>query len=309
MKGIYKYCWIIILLGVISCKSKKDASADTESDPADVKTPVTLTSVSYEPMEEDIELKATSAYLQKTIVKATTTGYIKAANVKFGGMVSSGSTLFIIKTKEAESIGNTINKLDPSFKFSGVNQIRATTSGYVTELTHKTGDYVQDGEQLAVISDIKSFVFLLDLPYEYHSLIMSQKNLQLTLPDGTRLSGNIQPGMPVADSATQTQTIMIKVNTSMSIPPNIVASVKIIKRQNTSATTLPKAAILSNETQSEFWVMKLMNDSTAVKVPVKKGIETSDKIEIASPVFTAADKILASGNYGLSDTSKVIVTH
>jgi uncharacterized NAD(P)/FAD-binding protein YdhS len=68
---------------------------------------------------------------------------------------------------------------------------------------------------------------------------------------------------------------------------------------------LPKAAVLSDETQSEFWVMKMISDSTAVKVPVKKGIETGDRIEILSPTFNPADKIIITGNYGLPDTAKV----
>jgi uncharacterized NAD(P)/FAD-binding protein YdhS len=51
--------------------------------------------------------------------------------------------------------------------------------------------------------------------------------------------------------------------------------------------------------------MKMINDSTAVKVPVKKGIETSDKVEILSPEFSPQDKILLNGNYGLADTAKV----
>src|SRR5438046_10105874 len=121
----------------------------------------------YEPIQEFIELNATSAYLQKSFVKANLTGYIKLVNIHFGNFVNSGQTLFSLKTKESEALGNTINKLDPNLKFSGINYVKAASSGYVTELNHQAGDYVQDGEQLAVISDTKSFVFLMDLPYEY----------------------------------------------------------------------------------------------------------------------------------------------
>jgi hypothetical protein len=51
--------------------------------------------------------------------------------------------------------------------------------------------------------------------------------------------------------------------------------------------------------------MKMTDSITAVKVPVKKGIETKDRIEILSPVFSDQDKILLTGNYGLGDTAKV----
>ena len=38
--------------------------------------------------------------------------------------------------------------------------------------------------------------------------------------------------------------------------------------------------------------MKLADSATAVKVNVKKGIETSERVEIISPVFSAEDKFL-----------------
>ena len=68
---------------------------------------------------------------------------------------------------------------------------------------------------------------------------------------------------------------------------------------------LPKGAVLANETQSEFWVMKLINDTMAVKVDIKKGLENSEKVEITSPSFLKTDRFLMTGNYGLPDTAIV----
>ena len=53
--------------------------------------------------------------------------------------------------------------------------------------------------------------------------------------------------------------------------------------------------------------MKLINDSTAVKIPVKKGIETKEKIEIIDPIFNTSDQIVRTGNYGLEDTARVYI--
>jgi hypothetical protein len=38
---------------------------------------------------------------------------------------------------------------------------------------------------------------------------------------------------------------------------------------------------------------------------VQKGIETNTSVEIISPQFTAQDKFLLTGNYGLPDTAKI----
>jgi multidrug efflux pump subunit AcrA (membrane-fusion protein) len=176
-------------------------------------------------------------------------------------------------------------------------------------LNHQAGDYVQDGEQLATVSDLNSFVFLLDLPYELRPYVLNRKTVELILPDGHTLQGEISSSMPTVDAASQTQGIVIRVTPLPTIPENLIAKVRIVKTTKNRAATLPKSAVLTNETQDDFWVMKMIDSSTAVKVPIKKGMETADRIEILSPDFSPADKILISGNYGLGDTAKVkIVT-
>ncbi|MFI5196741.1 MAG: efflux RND transporter periplasmic adaptor subunit, partial [Chitinophagales bacterium] len=268
-------------------------------------TPVTVTTISNEPMTEYIDLNATAAFLQKSYVKANVNGYIETANVVIGKYVNVGQTLFTLKTKEAQSIGNAVNKLDPGFKFSGVNNIKASTSGYITLLNHQLGDYVQDGEQLAVISNESSFAFILYLPYELKQYLPNNNIVELTLPDGTKLKGTVTASMPTVDPGSQTQSIVIKVPNSRPIPENLIAKVSIIKTNKLNVQSLPKAAILTNDVQSDFWVMKMTDSNTAVKVPIKKGIETKDKVEILEPKFNSGDKILLTGNYGLPDTAKV----
>ena len=129
--------------------------------------------------------------------------------------------------------------------------------------------------------------------------------MELELPDGTRLNGTVSSMLPHIDSASQTQAVLIKPVASGAIPQNLIAKVRILKAQRIDAVSLPKSAILTNESQTEFWVMKMIDSVTAIKVSVIKGMETKDRVEIRSPQFTAGDKILVMGNYGLGDTAKV----
>ncbi|HVS95934.1 MAG TPA: efflux RND transporter periplasmic adaptor subunit [Puia sp.] len=286
-------------------KTGGEKSAADAADSVDARTPVTVTTISNQPLDDYIELNAVSAFLQKSYVKAIANGYLQSSNVYPGKYVEVGQTLFTLETKEARSIGNDIKILDSTLKFSGISAIKANQHGYITQLDHQTGDYVQDGEQLAVISDRNSFVFLLDLPYELRPLVLGKRNVELLLPDGTRLEGQIGEVMPTVDSASQTQNVVIRLNTSKAIPENLIAKVRVVKTAKAHTQSLPKSALLTDETESDFWVMKMIDSSTAVKVPVKKGIETQDRVEILSPVFLPTDKILVTGNYGLPDTAKV----
>jgi multidrug efflux pump subunit AcrA (membrane-fusion protein) len=299
-KGILYF--IFFSLAVASCRSKK--TQEEETNEPEISTPVTITSVNTDAMTEYIELNATSTFLQKAYVKASTNGYLKSVYAQIGKMISAGQTAFVLKTKESQSIGNTINLLDTSFRFSGMINIKAGTTGYVSELNHQPGDYVQEGEQLAVISDIRSFVFILNLPYELRSYVINKEFVELLLPDGKSLTGHVSSVTAIVDSASQTQNIILTVN-DKSLPINLIAKVRIEKNTNSKAVSLPKQSVLSDETQTSFWVMKVMDSTTAIKVRVTKGIEINDRIEILTPQFSALDKFLLTGNYGLADTAKI----
>ncbi|MES1218099.1 MAG: efflux RND transporter periplasmic adaptor subunit [Bacteroidota bacterium] len=286
----------------VSCHSKTaDEAVEKE---VTVTTPVTITPIITSPMAEYIELNATSTFLQKAYVKASSNGYINSVNAQIGKIVSASQTIFVLKTKEAQSIGNTINLLDSSFKFSGIINIKAGTAGYVSEINHQAGDYVQEGEQLAVISDLRSFVFILNLPYELRPYVLNKETVELYLPDGKTMTALISSSMPVVDSASQTQNIILKVS-DQTLPTNLIAKVRVIKTAKTVTVSLPKQSVLSDETQTNFWVMKVLDDSTAVKVPVTKGMEVNGRIEILTPKFEGSDRFLLTGNYGLEDTAKI----
>jgi len=303
---IFLLTHILFAIALFSCKQQASGN-DDEAQPLEVVTPVTVINPAAGNMAETVELNAVSSFLLKTSVKANTTGYLEKVNAQFGKYVSKSEVLFEIKTKEAQTLGNTISKLDTSLHFQGTVLIKAPDAGFISDLTLTTGDYVQEGEQLAAITNTNSFVFLLDLPYELRQYLPNNKIVQVHLPDSTVLPGELQAPLPVADAVTQTQRYIIHVSSNQPIPENLIAKVYLIKTAKQNAMSLPKAAVLSDEVQSEFWIMRMINDSTAVKVSVKKGMETKDNVEIVSPPLSSTDKILLTGNYGLPDTAKVKV--
>jgi len=303
-RNILFYFAIGIPILLFSCQSK-DKGGDDDDTKVVSKTPVTITTVDSSSLTDYIDLNATSVTLQKNYVKSNANGYVQRVDAQLGHNVSKGQVLFTVKTKESQTIGNVINVLDTTFKFSGINKIKASASGYISQVSHQAGDYVQDGEPLAVISDRSSFVFLMQLPYELRQYVKIGQNVDLTLPGNTKISGRVSSFMPSVDTVAQTQGVQIKISSDKQIPENLVAKARIVKSSKSNTQSLPKSAILANETQTDFWVMKLINDSTAVKVPVKEGIQSGDQVEILSPKFSGKDKIILSGNYGLPDTAKV----
>ena len=112
----------IILLCVFlsSCGGKTDKNTDEERHTT---TPVTVTHCAIGDMEDVAELNATSAFLQKNAIKAITNGYVKSVAVLPGQRVAKGQVLFVLKGKEAENLGSTINELDTAAHFTGVSRL------------------------------------------------------------------------------------------------------------------------------------------------------------------------------------------
>jgi len=289
-----------------SCHGKP--SSDEEEQQQETVTPVTVTQPVVGAMQEEIELNAVASFLQKNTIKATTDGYLKSVNVVEGQKVAEGQTLFVLKGKEAENLGATINNLDTAIHFTSQVKITANSGGFVANIAHQTGDYVQEGDVLAEISNAGSLVFLMQLPYELTPYLSKNKTLDLELPNGRVLKGTVSSAMPAVDPVSQTQSIVIKVNNSDgTIPENLIAKLRLIKNMKNNAVSLPKEAVLADETQEHFWIMKMMDEETAVKIPIEKGIESAKRIEILSPKFSPDDTILVTGNYGLPDTAKVVI--
>lgn len=305
---MYKLACLVCFCWIAGCQSAEKKTTEEASEPGNAETPVTVAGVSQAPLTSFIELNATSAFLQKSYVKANANGYLQSSFSRPGQYVSRGQLLFTITTKEAKSIGNAVNALDSSFRFSGTNSIRAGEQGFITQLNHQAGDYVQDGEQLAVISNKNSFAFLLDLPYELRSLLQQRQAVELILPDGEKFTGQIAGEMPTVDPTAQTQSVFIKINATHDIPENLIAKVRIMRSAPQTVLSVPRAAVLSDETQSVFWIMKMTDSTTAVKTVIEKGMETPERIEIKKPLLSTTDRVIVSGNYGLPDTARVKIT-
>jgi multidrug efflux pump subunit AcrA (membrane-fusion protein) len=285
----------------ISCNNQAGEAAQPEP-----KTPVTLGTASIESISEVAELRATSLFQKKVAVKSTLAGYVEGMNANIGDEVAEGQVLFVIKTKEASAL-ESLHMNDTALNFSGLIKIKAQKSGIITTLDHQKGDYVQEGEQLGIISERSSLVFILEVPFELHSYLKTGSSCDIVLPDNEVIGGKITGSLPSVDAASQTQSFMVTPTGGMKLPENLAAKVRIVKQEKEKAVVLPKPAVLADETQTEFWVMKLINDSTAIKIPIKKGIETAEKVEITSPAFGSSDRIIISGNYGLADTAAITI--
>ena len=285
-----------------SCKHSPQAPEETPV----VKTPVTVIPLTYKSVTSTVSLPAVATFLNKNIIRATTAGTIDKILITPGEFISKNQLLFAIRTKEASALANSVQS-DTTLNFKGLINISSHGEGVINSISYQKGDFVQEGDELAIVSDQNSLVFILDLPFELEKYIERNRNCSIILPDKREIRGTITGKLPEMDVLSQTVRYIIRPVSNEKLPSNLIASINLVKSASEKALVLPKQAVLGNETQTEFWVMKLLNDSTAIKIPVNKGFENNEEVEITSPAFLSSDRILMTGNYGLADTARVTI--
>jgi multidrug efflux pump subunit AcrA (membrane-fusion protein) len=298
-----KFQSLILIVSILALMDSCGAPANDSEGASETKTPVTVTNVIKENLEETLDFNATSTFLDKSSVRSSINGYVKQALVNLGSTVKRGDILFYIQTKEGTALEG--NGHDSIASFNGIIKITAPAYGQITSSNIQIGDFVQEGQELATISSLTSMVFILDVPYDMHASVSSGKKCKITLPDKREINAYVGARLATIEPLAQTEKYILNPASGISVPENLVAIVHFIKDVKENALTVPKEALLTDETQSEWWVMILINDSTAVKVPVTKGIETDKRVEITEPLFSFSDRIIVTGNYGLPDTAKI----
>ena len=286
--------------------SCKQTSGSTEEAP-EVVTPVTITPVMFKSVSATVDLPAVTTFLSKSIIRATTTGTIEKTSIVQGDYVSSNQLLFTIRTRESKALGNIMGN-DSTLSFKGLINIISPKEGVISSVSYQNGDFVQEGDELASVSEQNSLVFILDVPFELDRFVEKNRKCTIVLPDNQKIGGTITGKLSEMNMETQTIRYVLRTSGAGRLPANLIATVSLIRSVHEKATVLPKKAVLGDETQTEFWVMKLINDSVAIKVPVSKGFENNEEVEITDPVLLASDRIILSGNYGLPDTARISIT-
>jgi hypothetical protein len=293
---------VIILTGLSSCKDQS-VNPDGQTPLVSVKT----TSVMQGDIENTINLNGKTIYLKKNMIVSPISGYISKMNIKFGDKVQKNDVLFVIQTRENKALENT-NTFTSNV---GLIKVLASSDGIIDELNiSETGGYIVEGSQLCSIVENNDLMVQVNVPFEYNKLVRMNMKCKLLLSDNTNLYGLVHKILPVINETDQTQNVLIKPVqpaglSNRQLPENLNLIVEFINAKHCNSLLVNKKALMTNEMQNEFWVMKIVDDSIAIKVPVAKDIENDSIVEISSTDLIKNDLVIIEGAYGLADSAVV----
>jgi len=263
---------------------------------------VKASSVTQGNIENYISFSGKTIYLKKNQVVSPISGYIVSAKPKYGEEVSRDEILYEIQTRESKALGSDAT----SSGSIGTIKVSAPSEGFINEIMiNETGGYVVEGGSLCSIVNNRDLMIQLNVPFEYNAMLKPGKKCKLVLTDNTIVNGSVYRVLSVIDEANQTQTVLIKPETGRQLPENLNLSIQFVNEQHNQSLLVARSSLMSNETQNEFWVMKIISDSLALKIPVTRGIENDSVAEVISPLLNKTDLVISEGAYGLPDSTIV----
>lgn len=294
-----KYLSFLLLMFVFGCKNETQTKTPKKT-PIAVKTAL----VKEQTLKEYLTFNGVTRYLKKESVRANVTGYISWMPYKIGDAVKQGQAFAKLRTKEQDVLNEAI-KIDSSLaKFSKPLRINSNSSGIISMLNIQKNDYVAEGDILATISQPGSLSIEVNVPYEHENHIKIGTPCDIILQNGDTINSKITGSLPIIDTIAQSQTFLIALP-NHDLPENLNVTVKIIYKEAEKSLCVPHEALQTNELMTDYWVMKIVNDTLAIKEPVTPLLRNDSLIQIKSDNIKLNDWVVTEGSYQMQDSTLV----
>jgi len=292
---------LLIVINFSACKKKVDTVPEK-------KVPISVTAVKVQQndIKEYLMFNGVTQYQKKENIRSNVTGYISRMNYKIGDNIRSGQTFASVRTKEQDALKEAV-KIDSSLsKFVNPITIRSNAAGVFTVLNVTANDYVAEGDVLATVVQPKSLVIQVNVPYEYEDAIQIGSSCEIMLQNGEVFTAKVTGTLPTIDPVAQSQVFLIALPNA-NLPENLNVQVRTIYKEDATAMTIPKTALQTNELLSEFWVMKVIHDSLALKQKVQPLLKNDALVQVKSEGLKINDLVITEGSYQMQDSTIVSI--
>ncbi|MWW26016.1 efflux RND transporter periplasmic adaptor subunit [Algibacter lectus] len=290
---------LLILINFSACKKKAETVSEKKA-PINV----SVVAVQQNDIKEYLTFNGVTQYQKKENIRSNVTGYISWMKYKIGDNIRNGQTFASVRTKEQDALKEAVKIDSTLLKFIKPQSIQSNASGVLTVLNITQNDYVAEGDVLATLVQPKSLVVQVNVPYEYKDYVRIGTNCEILLQNEETITGKITSKLPTIDPLAQSQVFLIALPNA-NLPENLNVQVKTIYREDATAMTIPQTALQTNELLSEFWVLKIVNDSMALKQKVMPLLRNDSIVQVKSESLKVNDLVITEGGYQMQDSTIV----
>ncbi|MCQ0112076.1 efflux RND transporter periplasmic adaptor subunit [Zhouia amylolytica] len=208
----------------------------------------------------------------------------------FGQELANESILSSIQRQKLEELGK---KLEDA-------SLKAQQAGMLTWVEKRIGVQVQEGEPLAKIANVSSFILTARISDRY------MQQLQIGLPVLVTVNSEVAKGeidqiSPTVENNAVNFKVRLEANSQDMLKPNLSVPVSVVIGNKENTLFLPDgAAFKGAKTQKVF----VLNDDKAIAKEVELGIQADGKVEILSGL-EEGDQVIISDMENYKNKSKV----
>ena len=192
-----------------------------------------------------------------------------------------------------------IAELEKTKKAQITLPVYSTSSGIITEIPLKEGDYVKEGTKIYKLADLTSLWVEAQLYTGELGYLEQGKKVEIVAQAFSQetIEGVITFANPELQGESKINLVRIEVdNSKMLYKPGMQAYVKL-KSEERKAIELPVDAVIQNAVHSIVWVQN--KKGSFEPRMVKLGIQSKDKIEIISGL-NEGEMVVISGAYAVN---------
>lgn len=187
--------------------------------------------------------------------------------------------------------------------------LRAPFPGILINKAKSEMEVIAEGDSIATIVDPSSMIFLAQVPSASLNQVHPGQTATIRFINKTRgaFDATVHAVEPQINPTDQTANVQIAFTGGH--PPleeSLFGEASIIVGKKAHVLLVPASAILTNDETGAASVM-VVRGSIAIKTDVEVGLKRDSLVEISSPGLKEGTPVITLGNYGLPDSSQVVV--
>lgn len=172
----------------------------------------------------------------------------------------------------------------------------STSSGYITQIDKREGEYVMEGETIIKLADLSSLIAETQVFATQLAGLSKNTSVTVRLPElnNTEIKGKMEFFNPEVSGDSRINLVRVSIpNTGNKLKPGMLAYV-VVNNAVHHSLTLPIDGVIRDGTGSIVWISTGKN--TFKHVMVKTGMESDNRIEILSGL-SEGDVVVMTGTY------------
>ena len=324
--------WMTVVVGgglaaaVAGCAGGAGAGGDGGAADAVAATPVRVSFARLDTLREQVSAPGQTSVLREGHVRAPFAGVLTSLTVTDGDRVAAGEVIGAMISLNSEAaldgaramLASALTAADSADARQALalaradrveRSIRAPEAGVVLSHSASPGDRLAEGDEIVRLAAAGSTIFIADVAQSDAVGVRAGQPVEIRLAaESAPIRGVIHGVLPAASSVAFTVPVRVDLGADLATPAvGLFGTATITVGRQAGVVAVPTAAVLTDDITGVARVA-VVRGGRALWVVVKKGLVDRGYVGVAGRGLAPGDTVIVSGQVGLPDSTRVLVS-